>query len=419
VSTYPPDHCIAGFKPAEISAMVNIEVVEQHASEAAFLWKQREHAACAPQFKLKHIAKLDARLRGHLDGLRVAGEAGWHFAQRQLTDANPGTVFVAAFLASLRDAARRIRPVLAVALAREEFEWALCASLVWHDRPLVRSIIDRFAESSSSAYRRIALTTAAARRDPVARLEHAARDPDASLRVAALRNIGERLLRQQMPLAYEGARDENPECQFWAAWVLTLLGDPGGAHQLFDISESLSHHRGEAIETAVRCGDAGLARNILRKLASRGDRRHALRAAGALGDVATIPWIMDHFDDLQYARVAGEAFSMLTGADLEYLDLDRDPPEDAPPGEPEDGGLRWPDAARVRDWWQHNRARFAGGERYLCGLPLSKEACLSVLRDGYQRQRAAAAIQATCCGATVLFPVRAPSDEQRSYLVFA
>ena len=134
MNTKVADHCITGFTPTEISALVNREVVEQHASEAAFLWKQREHAAVAPHFKLKHLAKLDARLEAHLHGLLVAGEAGWHFAQRRLADANPGTVFVAAFLANASGAARRMPQILALALERAAFERALCASLAWHDR---------------------------------------------------------------------------------------------------------------------------------------------------------------------------------------------------------------------------------------------------------------------------------------------
>jgi len=63
------------------------------------------------------------------------------------------------------------------------------------------------------------------------------------------------------------------------------------------------------------------------------------------------------------ARLAGEAFSMITGADLAALDLERKPPEglhtgpsDAPADE--DDSLPWPDRERVLRWWQARAAGF-------------------------------------------------------------
>ena len=51
-----------GFKPQEISALVNREVVEQHAEEASFLWLLRDDAVRAPNYNLQDIADLDERV---------------------------------------------------------------------------------------------------------------------------------------------------------------------------------------------------------------------------------------------------------------------------------------------------------------------------------------------------------------------
>ena len=56
-------------------------------------------------------------------------------------------------------------------------------------------------------------------------------------------------------------------------------------------------------------------------------------------------------------RLAGEAFSLITGLDLAYA----------------------------------NKARFQDGIRYFMGEPVSAPHCQNVLRDGFQRQRFAAA----------------------------
>src|SRR4051812_27330769 len=87
-----------GFRPWEISAMINQEVVDQHAEEAAFLWTQRDRATEAPQYALKDLAKLDERVEAHVDGLRVAADAGWATALAQL-DQGRGEVFAASVLA--------------------------------------------------------------------------------------------------------------------------------------------------------------------------------------------------------------------------------------------------------------------------------------------------------------------------------
>ena len=48
-----------GFKPSEISALVNREVVEQHAEEASFLWLLRDDAVRAPNYNLQDLADLE------------------------------------------------------------------------------------------------------------------------------------------------------------------------------------------------------------------------------------------------------------------------------------------------------------------------------------------------------------------------
>src|SRR5688500_10746299 len=88
-----------GFAPAAISSLVNQATVETHAGEAAFLWTLRARAVPAPHYKLKHLAKLDARVIAHLQGLRTAGAAGWRAAQEQLAQLDPDALRVAAYVA--------------------------------------------------------------------------------------------------------------------------------------------------------------------------------------------------------------------------------------------------------------------------------------------------------------------------------
>ena len=156
--------------------------------------------------------------------------------------------------------------------------------------------------------------------------------------------------------------------------------------------------------------------------------RLAIKGFGALGDSAVITSLIKAMQMPGLARLAGEAFSMITGVDIAYEDLEGEWPEgfEAGPTEnPEDEDvemdpdedLPWPDPDLIHQWWGKNKKNFQNGTRYLCGKLISKEQCLHVLRYGYQRQRAAAAIElAMIFPGHPLFEVRAPGFRQQRLL---
>jgi uncharacterized protein (TIGR02270 family) len=78
-----------------------------------------------------------------------------------------------------------------------------------------------------------------------------------------------------------------------------------------------------------------------------------------------------------------------------------------------DEHLYWPDPAKCQKWWAKNQARFSTGTRHLCGKPMTPESLRDVLKNGYQRQRAAAALElAIREPGKPLFEVRAPGFRQ-------
>jgi uncharacterized protein (TIGR02270 family) len=78
-----------------------------------------------------------------------------------------------------------------------------------------------------------------------------------------------------------------------------------------------------------------------------------------------------------------------------------------------DENLPWPNPKLIETWWQKNKQNFKSGVRYLCGKPISEEQCQHVLKYGYQRQRAAAAIElAMMHPGTPVFNVKAPGFRQ-------
>ena len=197
--------------------------------------------------------------------------------------------------------------------------------------------------------------------------------------------------------------DHDPACRYFAAEAAARLGDRS--------QSTLQHIRGSGCDPGAICrserchGHAWLPREeAIAWVREIWKDPHRLRLA-ALGACAsatlrlagvTIEWM----ETEDVARVAGQAFSMITGADLKYLDLDRDPPPHEPVEEEDelqvldvDRDLPYPDADKVADWWRSNRDRFQPGQRYLCGLEIKTENLRKVLIQGKQRQRAAAALE--------------------------
>jgi uncharacterized protein (TIGR02270 family) len=110
------------------------------------------------------------------------------------------------------------------------------------------------------------------------------------------------------------------------------------------------------------------------------------------------------------------------------VDLERMPPENfesGPIDDPDDpnvdmgpdDGLPWPDADRIKDWWAKNSSRFQLGTRYFMGQPVTREHCIEVLKNGYQRQRILAAHYLCLIDpGTPLFNTSAPAWRQQKLL---
>ena len=163
--------------------------------------------------------------------------------------------------------------------------------------------------------------------------------------------------------------------------------------------------RDPALQLALRAMDTTAAVDWVRELNQNPEfARLVVQATGIIGAPMSIPWLIEKMKEPELARVAGEAFSMITGVDLAYDDFENDWPEgfEAGPTEnPEDEDvamdadedLAWPAPDLLINWWSGREQEFRKGSRYLCGKPISRETCLDVLKTGFQRQRRAAALE--------------------------
>jgi uncharacterized protein (TIGR02270 family) len=145
--------------------------------------------------------------------------------------------------------------------------------------------------------------------------------------------------------------------------------------------------------------------------------------AGASGDREHVPWLIDIMATPQLARVAAEAYAFITGANWQGGEQGHPPadfrtgpnedPKDANVALDPDDGLPWPDVQKVKSHWSKIEGTLLPGRRYFLGGPISADRLHATLRDGWQRQRAAAAMElALLTPGQPLFDVKAPAFRQ-------
>ena len=402
------------------------EIINQHSEESAFLWILRNAAIHAPHYNLKDLAHLENRLEAHLDGLRIAGDDGWSLCKQALAFEEPGEVFAATVMALESGDPERLDIALLAGTVSDETLPGFISALGWLPYELIQPFTQTLLASQSPQRRLIGISARSLhRRDPGHFLADAVNDPDPRLQARALRAVGE--LRRHDLLGDILRQFNNPEesCTFWAAWSAVLLREAKGIPLLQQHVEQQTPFCTRALQLVLRVIELADAHHWLDTLKHQpAYHRSVVQGVGVIGDPAAMPWLIEQMPIPELARVAGESFTMITGIDIDYDDLDGDWPEgfEAGPNEDpadtrvaldEDEDLPWPDAEKISAWWSEHRGEFSNGTRYLLGQPITVANCLRVLRDGYQRQRHAAALElALRQPHEPLFETRAPAKRQ-------
>jgi uncharacterized protein (TIGR02270 family) len=162
----------------------------------------------------------------------------------------------------------------------------------------------------------------------------------------------------------------------------------------------------EALIWLAIAGSLDDQRRLLELATDPETRRHALPAVAVAGRAPGAELCLDLMKDEWSARLAGEAFSAITGleiagefADTEAVDpYDEIPPDADPSAEPSpepwgEGALVCPAREAVVRWWMAARGRFAPGGRYLAGVPASSERAVALLGTAPMRRRPALALE--------------------------
>ena len=405
-------------------------VVQQHADDAISLRNIRSGQVTAPHVNLSKLRRLDDRIAAHLDGLAIAGRYGTSLAMAALAKPGRGEAFVAAVQAIETRDSVGMEKLLAVAEAVPVARSGVTSALGWVSPASLRGLTGKLLVSTSAVRREAGLAACLMHQVyPAAAVFAALEDADGALRARALRMAGETGRLDLLSACMKALVNECAGCAYEAARAAVLLGDRGSSvAALHAVASTPGPWRTRAASLILKLYTSAQANSLLRALShDLTDRRLLIRGIGVAGDPDHVPWLVQQMHDLKFARMAGEAFSLMTGLDLAYLDMDRKPPEnvDTLDSDPdlesvamdEDDGLPWPDPDKIAVWWQGNAQRFTRGTRYFMGAPPSPAHCLSVLRDGCQRQRVVAAeYLVLMTPGTPMFNTSAPAWRQQRWL---
>ena len=327
--------------------------------------------------------------------------------------------------------AERIQQVIELGTATPEASRGLISALGWLTYEQASKHIKALLAADEPASRRVGIAASAIhRRNPGPAFQAAFAADDPLLKARAFRAAGELGLVDTHITLRANLKAKDPTVRFWAAWSNALLnGHKDAVAYLQNVAEAGGPFAERAAQMAMRRLAPNDAKIWLKRLVKElGQKRIAVIAAGAFADPEAIPFLIDQMKVPELARVAGESFSLITGANIAYEDLDGEKPEgfEAGPTEnPEDEkvamdadlNLPWPDPALIQKWWNARQGNFAKGTRYLLGQPITPESLRLALKNGYQRQRAAAALElAILKPGRPLFEVRAPGWRQQAML---
>ncbi|CAN1600869.1 TIGR02270 family protein [Pseudomonas mediterranea] len=405
-------------------------VIEQHAEEASFLANLRDHALRAPHYDIEHLGTLDNRLDAHLDGLRIAAHDGVETLLAQLGPHAIGEMFACVVLA-FESANGKVLSRLSEHLrSAPETERGYLMALGWLDWERLAPWIERMLVAPEPMFRRLGLAACGMHRhDPGPALLTGLCDADPSVLARAARTAGELRRCDLLPNLRAHCGHPDAASRFWANWASVQMGDQQALEALRQFAEQPGEFQYRALGVLLAWQERELSIAWIRQWVQ--NPRHlriGIQALGLLGDPVCVPWLIQQMSEVPYARVAGEAFSLITGADLALLDLElqdlpdfdagpNDNPEDPNVAMDPDENLPWPDPRSIETWWQANGGQLQVGTCYLLGLAHSERTFQQALVRGQQRQRIVAA-----CGLArfrpneVLFPTSAPTWRQKRLL---
>lgn len=237
-----------------------------------------------------------------------------------------------------------------------------------------------------------------------------------TVKIQLLNWIGELQQTEQLAYVQRHYTEDNPlEVRFAAARAGFLLKDPQARPHIEHFALTESAVMLDAISLLfIKENQTDNIHHWLKNLWSmeNAPMRVKLYATAIAGLRDYVEPLLEAMTDNAIAQAAGEAFTLLTGVDIEEHDLDSNVTEENNEAIEEfdpsptissntkekpfttlwEEDLPYPDTDACYLWWESNQSKFNRDEHYLAGLSVTEENLQHILREGNQRQRHLAAM---------------------------
>jgi len=390
-------------------------IFKQYVEDASSLWSFRSIAVNQPHCTLQDIDRLDGRIDAQIDGLMSAPEESWLICEAALALLQPGEVFTASALAFRSLDVRKIQRVVEVGLSDDYLCKGLISAMAWLPGRLVHSWIKKFLTSKDLAHKYLAIAVCSARREnPREFLANILQREDClaytKLYARLLRLIGELKRFDLVHALHVAMLSDDDDVVFWAKWSAVMLGNKSVAIDLQRFVLKNNQHQLRAIELCFRVLPLETARTWISLLAKDpANIRMVIKATASLGDPHAINWLVVQMRTPSLSRLAGEAFTVITGIDLqenklaleELPNLDEILPENGENDFLECSGdeyLAFPDVNKVAAVWQKYQHRFISSRRYFLGHEITSVENINtslsrIFLNATQRHRRMAALE--------------------------
>ena len=396
------------------------EIYEQYVDDASFLWVLRSIAVEQPHYNAADIYELEQRIEAQLDGLMTAVEDAWELCLQALELDGPGEVFTATVIAFRSHDVAKIQKAIEAGLSNDKVAKGLISAMGWLPGKLVHPWIEKFFTSKDLNHKYLALAACSVRREnPGEYLTRILQRDDCKqnkrLYGRALRLIGEIRRQDLMPHLSEAINSEQDDIRYWSNWSAILLGNRAAVTNLEPYVFKTGRHQMHAINIAFMVLPMDQARSWISKLAAdKGQNRTVIKATGILGDPQAVNWLIEKMREPAEARLAAEAFTLITGIDLEQNKLAAEMPagiaqhpnddiEDEDVTLDEDENLPCPNPELVASAWMNQGQNFIAGQRYFMGKPITVDWLKNKRSTGLQRQRHLADLELSLIGDTPIY----------------
>lgn len=391
-------------------------VAKQLGKDAPYSWFLLDQAKHNPRYNYADYKLQATRVESYLDALVVAYHAGEDIAS-WLSEGDWGVCFVLASLGVGLQDHQLFQTALNQLDENQETHYReIVDACVWYQCDNLSPWVLKLLLHPSPVAKQSALALARhesfhVEQEQIHSLLH---DPHPAIQSQLLHWLGEGGHEEHTHFIQQHYAHKNNHVAFAAARAGFLFKDPDAFQHIQQMALTTNPSMRDAIALLfVSQQDTARLQTWLTQLwdSDQVSQRAKIYAIAIAGLSTWVEPLLELMEDEHLARAAGEAFTLITGIDIEEAGLDDEEfcgdcalanaeQEEAHAAErkkdtlfasPWEEDLPMPDAEKMYVWWESQKGKSTDGDRYLAGHALSEESLKFVLNNGNQGQRHIAA----------------------------